>query len=811
MKRCLKYVQRGSERGKNSVVFSLIDYQRLKKFKKILKKVNAYQETMRQMSDEELQHQTIKFKKQLAAGKTVDDILPEAYATVREVDYRILGMFPFDVQVLGAIVINTGNIAEMKTGEGKTLTATMPMYLNALTGKGAMLVTSNSYLASRDAEEMGPVYEFLGLTIAVRSNQSDDEEKKELKVEEKRAIYNADILYTTNDALGFDYLFNNLADRKENQYMRPFHFALIDEIDEILLDNSQMPLIISGAPHVQSNLYAMAKEMVSQFEETREFQLDKERKSVWLLPRGYREIQRYVQTNELFNDKYFELIKHVILALQARMLHKKDKDYVVVDDEVLLVDDRSGRVLVGNKLQLGIHQAIEAKEEVKISPLSKSMASITYQNLFRMFTKLSGMTGTGKVAEDEFIETYNMFVVPIPTNRPSIRRDLPDKIYTTFPEKLYAAVEYVQELYKKGQPVLVGTGSVKESEIFSKALLHAGVPHNLLNAKSAVKEAEMIAEAGQLGSVTVATAMVGRGTDIKLGPGVKELGGLAVIGTERMSSLRIDLQLRGRAGRQGDPGFSQFFVSLEDSLMLRNAPDWVQKYVKKHDYDGSVRELTQRKYRKLFHDAQELSDSQSAMNRTQTLQFDDILKQQREKVYAMRDWLMQPEVAAENLILPLFERVFTKMQKNQIFTQKEEFAYYLLDHFSHDMPLIQQMMQEKNTDNIHQQLQKLVEDTMKEKKEQLKLQPYYQYYIKLCFLKAIDTCWIDQVDRLDQVKRIIQSKSSKVMEPIQEYQREAKQSFLDFLDRFDQLALSYLMLGMISQEAKTGEIQIHFP
>ena len=455
---------------------SLIDQRRLAKFKKILKKVNAYQEKMRQMSDEELQHQTVKFKKQLAAGKSLEDILPEAYATVREVDFRILGMFPFDVQVLGAIVMNTGNIAEMKTGEGKTLTATMPLYLNALSGKGAMLVTSNSYLAQRDAEEMGPVYRFLGLTVAVRSSKEKDEAEEELTVEEKRAIYYSDILYTTNDALGFDYLFNNLADRLENQYMRPFHFALIDEIDEILLDNSQMPLIISGAPHVQSNLYALAKEIVSQFEETKEFQLDKERKSVWLLPRGYKEIQRYVQTKKLFSDQYFELLKRVTLALQARMLHKKDKDYVVVDDEVLLVDDRSGRILYGNKLQLGIHQAIEAKEEVKISDLSKAMASITYQNLFRMFEKLAGMTGTGKVAEDEFIETYNMYVVPIPTNRPSIRKDLPDKIYTTFPEKLIASVEFIKELFNQDNVIFSPLSSqyrndiiIADYDLFSKS------------------------------------------------------------------------------------------------------------------------------------------------------------------------------------------------------------------------------------------------------------------------------------------------------------------------------------------------------
>ena len=790
---------------------SLINLARLNKSKRILKKVNQYQEVMRQMTDEELQRQTIKFKKQLNKGATLDQILPEAYATVREVAFRLLGMFPYDVQVLGAIVMHSGNIAEMKTGEGKTLTATMPMYLNALTGEGAMLVTSNSYLAGRDAEEMGPVYRFLGLSVAVRNNEESNEDDEEITVEEKRAIYNADILYTTNDALGFDYLFNNLADRRETQFMRPFNFALIDEIDEILLDKSQIPLIISGAPHVQSNLYGMAKELVSQFEETKEFKLDKERKSVWLLPRGYREIQRYMQTNALFTDDYFELLKHVTLALQARMLHKKDKDYVVIDDEVLLLDERTGRILTGNKLQLGIHQAIEAKEEVKISDLTKSMASITYQNLFRMFKKLAGMTGTGRVAETEFIDTYNMYVVPIPTNKPSIRKDFPDKIYATFPEKLIASVEFIQQLYQKKQPVLIGTGSVKESEIYSKALLHAGVPHNLLNAKSAVKEAEMIAEAGQLGAVTVATAMVGRGTDIKLGPGVKELGGLAVIGTERMSSLRIDLQLRGRSGRQGDPGFSQFFVCLEDSLISDNATEWVQKYLKKHEFNGKVSEIKKRKFRKLFDDAQEFSDSSSAANRMQTLQFDDILKQQREKVYAMRDWLMNPEVHADDLIEPLFNRVFAQMKEKQMFGKFETLAYFLMDHFSNDMEFIYSLTQGQRIETTKDRLHHVVLSTIEDKKKQLLSDSAYQYYVKLCLLKAIDTCWIDQVDRLDQVKRIILSKGSKLFEPLQEYQRESKSSFIDFLHSFDNLAMSYLMLGVISRDNKTGELRIQFP
>lgn len=764
---------------------------------------------MRQMSDEALQKQTEKLKQQLADGKTLDDLLPEAFATIREVDYRILGMFPYDVQVLGAIVLHSGNIAEMKTGEGKTLTATMPLYLNALTNKGAMLITANSYLARRDATEMGPVFQFLGLSVAVR-NSEETATDEELTPEEKRALYHADILYTTNDALGFDYLFNNLADRKENQFMRAFNYALIDEIDEVLLDKAQIPLIISGAPHVQSNLYGMARELVNQFEETREFQLDKERKSVWLLPEGYLEIQRYLQTNELFSDKYFEFIKHVTLALQARMLHKKDKDYVVRDGKVLLIDQSTGRPLIGTKLQLGIHQAIEAKEEVQISDMTRAMASITYQNLFRMFQKLSGMTGTGQVAETEFIDTYNMYVVVIPTNRPAIRKDFPDKIYTTFPEKLFATVEKIQELYHRGQPVLLGTSSVKESEIYSMALLHAGIPHNLLNAKSAVKEAEMIAEAGQKGAVTVATAMVGRGTDIKLGPGVKELGGLAVIGTTRMNSLRIDLQLRGRSGRQGDPGFSQFYVSLEDTLIWENSPEWVQKYVKKNEYNGTIRELTQRKFRKLFRSAQELADSQSAGSRMQTLQFDDILKHQREKVYAMRDWLMDPAVTAEDLILPLLKRVHHQMVVKQIPNQFDTFAYFLLEHFSSDLNIIQDFTQKQTNSDLFAKLNTLVATTISHKKKQLRTEQAFQYYVKLCFLKAIDTCWINQVDRLDQIKRIIQSKNSKILSPLQEYQREAKSSYLEFLHAFDDLTMSYLMLGTIQENSKTGELSIQF-
>lgn len=772
--------------------------------------MNRYQETMRQMSDQQLQAQTAKFKEQLSQGETLDDILPEAFATVREVCYRVLGMFPYDVQVLGAIVMHQGNIAEMKTGEGKTLTATMPLYLNALTGKGVMLITSNSYLAKRDASEMGPVYEFLQLSIAVREQESKDADD-EMPPEKIAAIYQSDIVYLTNAALGFDYLFHNLADQKKNQFLRHFNYAIIDEIDEVLLDNSQIPLIISGAPHVQSNLYGMAKEIVNQFEETKEFTLDKERKSVWLLPAGFREIQNYMNTERIFTDDYFELVKHITLALQAKMLYKKDKNYVVLDDEVLLVNERSGRILQGNKLQLGIHQAIEAKEEVEISDLTRSLASITYQNLFRMFDKLAGMTGTGYVAEKEFIDTYNMCVVKIPTNRPSIRKDLPDKVYTTFPEKLIASIELIKELHMKGQPILIGTGSVRESEIYSKALLHEGIAHSLLNAKSAAKEAEMIAEAGQKGAVTVATSMVGRGTDIKLGEGVAELGGLAVIGTERMSSLRIDLQLRGRSGRQGDPGFSQFFVSLEDSLISEKGPDWVGKYIKKHPFTGEVHELTKKKFRRLFDEVQEASDSSSAGSRKQTLEFDNVLKQQREQVYAMRDWLMQPDVEADEIISPLFNRFFARINQKGLLKDRSEFSLYLLQYFSKDIPFIQGLVQGNRIGTTKELMSRSFNNNLKQKQKQLVTPLAYQYYLKLCLLKAIDYCWIDQVDRLDQIKRVIQSKQSKVMPPLQEYQREAKRFFVEFLHQFDEQAMANLMFGEIRIDSKTGELTIQFP
>lgn len=586
--------------------------RQLRKVKKILNQINRRKEEMALLTDEELAAKTQEFKRRLTAGETLDDILVEAFAVVREADKRILGMFPYDVQVMGGIVIHQGNVAEMNTGEGKTLTATLPIYLNALSGQGVILVTTNSYLAKRDAEEMGKVYEFLGLTI--RLPFADDEEEK-ITPKEKKEIYSADIVYTTNSGLGFDYLIDNLASSEEQKYMPEFNFVLVDEIDSVLLDSAQTPLVISGSPRVQSNFYGIIDTLMTTLVDGEDYIFKEEKKEVWLTNKGAKIAEKFLGIDNLYAEENNVLARHLVFALRAHTLFKRDKDYIIrkgeKDQELVLLDQGTGRLMEMTKLQGGLHQAIEAKEHVKLSPETRAMASITYQSLFKMFNKISGMTGTGKVAEKEFIETYNMSVVRIPTNRPRQRIDYPDNLYITLPEKVYASLEYIKEYHAKGNPLLVFVGSVEMSQLYSSLLFREGIAHNVLNANNAAREAQIISESGQMGAVTVATSMAGRGTDIKLGKGVAELGGLIVIGTERMESQRIDLQIRGRSGRQGDPGMSKFFVSLEDDVIKKFGPSWVHKKYK----DYQVQDMTQpevlkgRKYRKLVEKAQHASDS----------------------------------------------------------------------------------------------------------------------------------------------------------------------------------------------------------
>lgn len=786
----------------------------IQRLKKILAKVKSFEKEMASLSDLDLQKKTDEFKKRLANGENLNQLLPEAYAVVREADKRILGMFPYDVQVLGAIVLHEGNVAEMATGEGKTLTATMPLYLNALSGQGAMLVTPNSYLALRDAEEMGPVYRFLGLTIetAVIADES-----KPLETKEKRRIYQADILYTTNSALGFDYLIENLAENKKNQFLREFNYVIIDEIDSILLDSAQTPLIISGAPRVQSNFYDMMDTLVQTLYEDEDYCYDDEKNEVWLTQKGIREAESFLGLNHLFSKENQELVRHLNLALRAHMIYKKDQDYVVRQSEnkaeVVLLDRATGRLMELTRLQGGQHQAIEAKEHVKLTQETRAMASITYQNLFRLFRKLSGMTGTGKVVESEFLETYSMSVVKIPTNRPVIRRDYPDRIYQTLPEKVFASLDEVKHYHAKGNPLLIFTGSVEMSEIYSSLLLREGIAHNLLNANNAAREAQMIAESGQFGAVTVATSMAGRGTDIKLGPGVAELGGLVVIGTERMENHRIDLQIRGRSGRQGDPGISRFFVSLEDDLLKKWGPDWIKNFYRDYspeDLKNNPILLKQRRFKKLVSKAQKASEGNAKLSRRLTLEYAQSMKIQRELTYAERNRLLEDKNEMEEEINRVLDYVIQQVAYEQIFENRADFYRFILHHFSNRAERIPQEFDIHSSKEVSHFLQAIAEQELLAKKSYLKSDKLYSQFQRLAILKAIDENWVEQVDYLQQLRTALSGQHFSMKNPLVEYYQEAYDGFEYMKERMKHQIVKNLLMSELALNPK-GEVVMYFP
>lgn len=786
----------------------------IQRLKKILAKVKSFEKEMASLSDLDLQKKTDEFKKRLANGENLNQLLPEAYAVVREADKRILGMFPYDVQVLGAIVLHEGNVAEMATGEGKTLTATMPLYLNALSGQGAMLVTPNSYLALRDAEEMGPVYRFLGLTIetAVRADES-----KPFETKEKRRIYQADILYTTNSALGFDYLIENLAENKKNQFLREFNYVIIDEIDSILLDSAQTPLIISGAPRVQSNFYDMMDTLVQTLYEDEDYCYDDEKNEVWLTQKGIREAESFLGLNHLFSKENQELVRHLNLALRAHMIYKKDQDYVVRQSEneaeVVLLDRATGRLMELTRLQGGQHQAIEAKEHVKLTQETRAMASITYQNLFRLFRKLSGMTGTGKVVESEFLETYSMSVIKIPTNRPVIRRDYPDRIYQTLPEKVFASLDEVKHYHAKGNPLLIFTGSVEMSEIYSSLLLREGIAHNLLNANNAAREAQMIAESGQFGAVTVATSMAGRGTDIKLGPGVAELGGLVVIGTERMENHRIDLQIRGRSGRQGDPGISRFFVSLEDDLLKKWGPDWIKNFYRDYspeDLKNNPILLKQRRFKRLVSRAQKASESNAKLSRRLTLEYAQSMKIQRELTYAERNRLLEDKNEMEEEINRVLDYVIQQVAYEQIFENRADFYRFILHHFSNRAERIPQEFDIHSSKEVSHFLQAIAEQELLAKKSYLKSDKLYSQFQRLAILKAIDENWVEQVDYLQQLRTALSGQHFSMKNPLVEYYQEAYDGFEYMKERMKHQIVKNLLMSELALNPK-GEVVMYFP
>ena len=779
----------------------------LRRVKKILKKINALKHKMESLSDQELSAKTVEFRRRLAKGETLDDLLVEAFAVVREADRRILGMFPYDVQVMGGIVIHEGNVAEMSTGEGKTLTATMPVYLNALTGKGTMVITPNAYLAKRDAEEMGEVYRFLGLTIGVPFVESG----KDFSVEEKREMYNSDIIYTTNGNLGFDYLNDNLASNKEGKFLRPFDYAIIDEIDDILLDSAQTPLIIAGAPRVQSNHYGIVNTLMTTLVEGEDFIYKEEKGEIWLTKQGAKEAESFFGIDHLYNEKNAVFARHIAYAMRAHKLYTKDKDYVIRGNEMVLVDRGSGRLLEQTKLQGGLHQAIEAKEHVKLSPETRAMASITYQSLFKMFNKLSGMTGTGKVAEKEFRETYNMAVVRIPTNRPKQRIDYPDNLYVTLPEKVYASLEYIKEYHAKGNPLLVFVGSVEMSHLYSSLLLREGIAHNVLNAHNVAREAQIISESGQMGAVTVATSMAGRGTDIKLGKGVAELGGLIVIGTERMESQRVDLQIRGRSGRQGDPGMSKFFVSLEDDVIKKFGPSWVHKKYK----DYQVQDMTQpevlkgRKYRNLVAKAQYSSDSAGRAARIHTLEYAESMNIQREMMYKERNRLIDGSRDLEDVVGEIIDTYIDQVASSN-YESRELLFHFIVTNISFHVKELPEDIDVTNKTAVRSFIKQIIDKELSEKRALLEQHDLYEQFLRLSLLKAIDYNWVEQVDYLQQLSMAISGQSAAQKNPIVEYYQEAYAGFEAMKEQIRADMVRNLLMGLVEVTPK-GEIITHFP
>ena len=782
--------------------------RKLRKVRATLKKINGLKDKMAALSDEALAAKTVEFRKRLAKGETLDDLLVEAFAVVREADKRILGMFPYDVQVMGGIVIHQGNVAEMNTGEGKTLTATLPVYLNSLTGKGTMVITTNEYLAKRDAEEMGQVYRFLGLTVGIPFTGNP---LNEYKSEEKKLIYASDVIYTTNSALGFDYLTDNLASSSKDKFLRPFNYVIIDEIDDILLDSAQTPLIIAGSPRVQSNYYGIIDTLVTTLVENEDYIFKEEKEEIWLTTKGAKTAERFLGIDNLYKEEYATYVRHLVYSLRAHKLFTRDKEYIIRDDEMVLLDKGTGRLMEMTKLQGGLHQAIEAKEHVKLSPETRAMASITYQSLFKMFNKISGMTGTGKVAEKEFLETYNMSVIRIPTNRPLLRKDYPDNLYVTLPEKVYASLECIKEYHLKGNPLLVFVGSVEMSHLYSSLLLREGIAHNVLNANNAAREAQIVSESGQMGAVTVATSMAGRGTDIKLGPGVAELGGLVVVGTERMESQRIDLQIRGRSGRQGDPGLSKFFVSLEDDVIKKFGPSWVHRMYQEY----SVADITQPqvlegiKYHRLVDKAQNASDSASRTNRQRTLEYAESMNIQRDLIYKERNRLINGDRDLRDVLSEMIDEYIETILSDNLKT-REELFHYIITNISFNIRELPLDLVIEDQQELRNFLIQIINNELNDKKALLEPHDLYDQFLRISMLKAIDDNWVEQVDYLQQLMMAIGGQTASQTNPIVEYYREAYMGFEAMKEQIRSDMVRNVLMGLVQMGPK-GEIVTHFP
>lgn len=756
-------------------------------------------------SDKELRNKTDELKKRILNNEKEIDIIAEAFAVVREADRRVLGLYPTDEQVLGALALYEGQIAEMKTGEGKSLVATLPLYLKALYLDTVFLVTTNDYLASRDFERIGIVYQWLGLEVA---NGTSDPEEEEFDVKKRQAVYAANIIYISNGTLAFDFLIDGLSEKREEKFMSTLTYALLDEVDEILLDSAQMPLIISGAPKVQSNYFENTNAFITILQKEADFKLDEEQKNVWLTEKGITKAKKYFSISNLLDQQFFTLYQHIILALKAHHTLKRDRDYLVEEGEVKLLDRKDGRILEGSNLQNGLHQAIEAKEFVELSNETQTISSITYQNLFRQFRQLAGMSGTAKVAENEFINTYNLPVKMIKTHKKSIRVDHKPKSYTNFAAKLEASLEKITSLHAEGRPVLVITGSVDASELYSLNLLNIGIPHNILNAKSSSKEAQIISEAGQVGAVTISTSMAGRGTDIKISEEASEKGGLAVVITERMLNRRIELQAKGRAGRQGEPGDTYTFESLEDDVIKNFVQESIQTYYEK--YKEVTKPIRNYKVKRAFRKAQKISEQNGYDERIKALQFDEVLRLQKEQVNKKRQEIMELRSVSEALLIV---NRSAEIVVNDYFSTKERqtshtIQRFILDHIDYNFKNVNE--EYLKTNELKQwYIRHVLKENLQAKREKIGDDRAFLQYLQITMLKAIDNSWSNQVDAMNQLRFVVQSRSTAQKKPIAEFEKEAQRSYQKRQSEVSLLILKNAALSLL--DIKKGELIVTFP
>lgn len=761
------------------------DKKRLEEIRQLALKVDALKDNVASLDDAQLKQKTEEFKERIRVGESLDDLLPEAFAVAREAAKRVIGEFPYLVQIMGGIVLHQGDIAEMKTGEGKTLTSVLPVYLNALGGQGVHIVTVNEYLAGRDAKWMGAIHEFLGLSVGLNI--------RALTPAQKRAAYRCDITYTTNAETGFDYLRDNMVTKIEERVLRPLNMALVDEVDSILIDESRTPLIISGGQKQTAQLYIQADRFVKSLVEEEGYIVDVKSKTVQLTEEGVHQAERQFKVNNLYDITHTHLVHHLHQALKANYTMANDVEYVVQDNEIIIVDQFTGRLMKGRQYSDGLHQALEAKENVPIKQETSTMATITYQNFFRLYSKLCGMTGTAKTEEEEFMTIYNMRVVEIPTNRPIVREDYPDAIYGTQKAKFQALMEEIKERHASGQPVLVGTIAVETSEFISKMLTQNKIRHEVLNAKNHAREAEIIAKAGQKGSITIATNMAGRGTDIKLGEGVRELGGLAVLGSERHESRRIDNQLRGRAGRQGDPGYSRFYVSVQDELMVRFGSE---RYSTLFNQLGD-QAVESKIVTKSITSAQKRVEGVNFDVRKTLLEYDDVLRQQRETIYKQRDYILEHQDVHE-LIKEMFGRVIENLVRTHVEVKNhaeevnvEGFLNALTAMQFTDISLDEASLKGKSVAEVIEMAKDLAWNSY-----EAKIEPFKQHSLSLeknIVLSIVDRSWQEHIDTMSKLREGIHLRSYAQNKPLQAYVAEGYELFEDMLNRISQEVVGFCL------------------